>query len=315
MIRRTKRLIVFITLIVVAYIAYLAISLIFLPPVSVLKDRKKSISITVRDWQGNKRPFLVGPKNPWWTPSSQMPDEMKWAVILAEDPNFYHHEGVDVVAIKRAIRYDLEKRRLARGASTITQQVAKNVFLSREKTLSRKLKEIYLAWRMEDELSKGRIVELYLNVVELGPMVYGIGHGSHYYFGKSPSELTPRECSFLAAMLPGPRMAFNPYKHLGKVLKRSDDILSWMRQRGVLTEEEYLQALAEVPNINRLQQKVDTTIVQQEKVFANMSGATVSGEATESDGAKDSPLLPKGGEALPPPPASGENAPVAEPVK
>ena len=197
---RVKKIVIWSGIAVGVWLAYLGISLLFLPSVESLKDRRASMTIRVKDWHGNYRQFVLGPRNRYWTPSASIPAEMKWAVILAEDRNFYRHEGIDVKAIKNAIKYDLEKRSLARGASTITQQVAKNVFLSRQKSINRKVKEIVLAKRMEDELTKGRIVELYLNVIELGPMVYGIGHGSRYYFGKDPSQLTPRECSFLAAM-------------------------------------------------------------------------------------------------------------------
>ncbi|WP_223913331.1 transglycosylase domain-containing protein [Geobacter sp. AOG1] len=263
--------------IILLYAVYIGISIFFLPSVEELKNRRAVMTIQVRDWQGKSHPFVVGPKNRDWTPSGSIPAEMKWAVILAEDANFYKHEGIDVKAIKNAIKYDLEKKRLARGASTITQQVAKNLFLSREKTISRKIKEIILARRMEQELTKGRIVELYLNVVELGPMVHGIGHGARYYFGKSAAELTPRECAFLAAMLPGPRVAYNPYKNLGKVLKRSDMILRLLRGKGVLSEDEYHQALAEIPNVGRMQQKVDKTI-EQEPVFKNLSSGVKEGE-------------------------------------
>jgi len=257
---------------VILYAVYIGISLLFLPSVEPLKNRRTSMTIKVKDWKGEYRPLVVGPKNHNWTPSGSIPSEMKWAVILAEDANFYKHEGIDVKAIKNAIKYDLEKKSFARGASTITQQVAKNLFLSREKTISRKVKEIILARRMEEELTKGRIIELYLNVVELGPMVYGIGHGSRYYFGKHPSALSPRECSFLAAMLPGPRVAYNPYKNLGKVLKRSNMILGLLRRKGVLTEGEYQAALAEPVNIAGMQRKVDESI-KKEDVFENLTGA------------------------------------------
>jgi monofunctional biosynthetic peptidoglycan transglycosylase len=188
---------------------------------------------------------------------------MKWAVIVAEDERFYKHEGIDVKAIKNAIKYDLEKKSFARGASTITQQVAKNLFLSREKTITRKVKEVILAKRMEELLTKGRIIELYLNVVELGPMVYGIGQGAQYYFGKPASALTPRECAFLAAMLPGPRVAYNPYKNLHRVLRRSDMILGLLRKKGVLSEDEYRLALAEEPPVAGLQRKVDESIAKE----------------------------------------------------
>jgi monofunctional biosynthetic peptidoglycan transglycosylase len=254
------------------YVAYIVISVDLLPPVKQLADRRLRMTIEVRDWKGNERPFVLGPKNRYWTPSGQIAPEMKWAVILAEDGNFYRHEGIDVKAIKQAIKHDLEKKSLAKGASTITQQVAKNVYLSREKTISRKLKEVYLAWRMEQELTKGRILELYLNVVELGPMVYGIGHGSRYYFGKSPAELTPRESAFLAAMLPGPRVAYNPYRNLGKVLRRSNMILRNMRAKGVISADEYQAALAQAPNVGGLQRKVDFSL-QQELIQQPQSSA------------------------------------------
>jgi monofunctional biosynthetic peptidoglycan transglycosylase len=267
-----KKIILYLSLVVLIYLVYIGISLALLPPVADLADRKYSTTIQVKDWQGDYHPFVVGPKNRYWTPSSRIPAEMKWAVILAEDANFYKHEGFDVKAIKNAIKYDLEKKSLKRGASTITQQAAKNLFLSREKTITRKLKEIYLAYRMEQELTKGRIIEFYLNVVELGPMVYGIGHGAQYYFGKPVSALTPRECAFLAAMLPGPRIAYNPYKNLGKVLKRSDMILRLLRKNGVLGEAEYQTALAQSPNVGRMQQKVDE-IISTPPVFISPSSA------------------------------------------
>lgn len=267
-----KRIIIFILLAITGYLAYIGISLTFMPPVSDLADKKFTTTIQVKDWQGEYHPFVVGPKNRDWTPSGRIPPEMKWAVILAEDSNFYKHEGFDVKAIKAAIKYDLEKKSLKRGASTITQQTAKNLFLSREKTLTRKLKEIYLAYRMEQELTKGRIIEFYLNVVELGPMVYGIGHGARYYFGKPVSSLTPRECAFLAAMLPGPRLAYNPYKNLGKVLNRSNMILKLLRQKGVLAEGEYQAALAEQPNIAGMQRKVEQSIATP-PVFSSPSSA------------------------------------------
>jgi monofunctional biosynthetic peptidoglycan transglycosylase len=294
--------------VIVIYAGYIGISLMLLPSVSDLADRKLSRTIQVKDWKGKYRPFVVGPKNRYWTPSAAIPAEMKWGVILAEDSNFFKHEGIDVKAIKNAIKYDLEKKSMARGASTITQQVAKNLFLTREKSISRKIKEIILAKRMEQELTKGRIIELYLNVIELGPMVYGIGHGARYYFGKSPSELTPRECAFLAAMLPGPRVAYNPYKKLGKVLKRSDMILRLLRGKGVLSEDEYRQALAEVPNINGMQRKVDESIKKEELVQAPISSAAGKGAPEAVEPKPESPKGPAE-EVKPPEPAKGEAPP------
>lgn len=273
---------------VVLYAVYIGASLFFLPSVDSLKDRKMNMTIRVRDWKGNFHPFTVGPKNRYWTASASIPPEMKWAVILAEDARFYKHEGIDVNAIKNAIRYDLEKKSFARGASTITQQTAKNLFLSREKSLNRKIKEVILAYRMEEKLTKGRILELYLNVVELGPMVYGIGHGARYYFGKPASALTPRECAFLAAMLPGPRVAYNPYRNMGKVVRRSGMILKLMRRKGVLSVGEYRAALAQSPNISGLQRKVDESI-KKEEVFNNISGAVTDDLPLDAPAGADEP--------------------------
>ncbi len=285
---KLKKALLIIVGIICIYVAYIGVSLMFLPSVTELANRRASVTIQVKDWKGDFHPFVVGPKNRYWTPGASIPPEMKWAVIVAEDSRFYRHEGVDVKALKKAIKYDLEKKSFARGASTITQQTAKNLFLSREKTVTRKIKELILAKRMEQELTKGRIIELYLNVVELGPMVYGIGHGSRYYFGKPASQLTPRECAFLAAMLPGPRQAYNPYKNLARVMSRSDMILGLLRNKGVLSEEEYRQALAQAPNIAGLQAKVDEGIAKAEAVQAPMTSASVPrpGEPLPPDGAE-----------------------------
>jgi len=255
------------------YAAWIGIALYRLPSVAGLADGKMSRTIEVKDWQGKHHLFVVGPSNPRWTPSADIPAEMEWAVIVSEDANFYRHEGIDVKAIKDALKYDLEKKRFARGASTITQQTAKNLFLSREKTFTRKIKELYLAKRMEQKLTKGRILELYLNIVELGPMVYGIDHGARYYFNKPASSLTPRECSFLAAMLPGPQKVYNPYRNLERVLKRSDMILGQLRQKGVLSEAEYRKALAESPDIGGMQRKVDRSFAGRvRKLFRDLFG-------------------------------------------
>jgi monofunctional biosynthetic peptidoglycan transglycosylase len=258
---------------IVLYAAWIGVALYRLPGVAGLADPQMNLTIQVKDWQGKLHPFVVGPRNAWWTPLEIIPAEMEWAVVVAEDANFYRHEGIDVSAIKNAIKYDLEKKGFTRGASTITQQTAKNLFLSREKTITRKLEEIYLAKRMERELTKGRIIELYLNIVELGPMVYGIGHGARYYFDKPASALTPRESVFLAAMLPGPRKVYNPYRHMDRVLKRSDMILGQLRREGVLTEAEYRQALAETPDIGGMQRKVDRSFTgKARKFFKNLFG-------------------------------------------
>jgi monofunctional biosynthetic peptidoglycan transglycosylase len=260
---RTSRLLKRITLLAaglaVACAGWIGVSLLFLPSVAPLANSRASLVITVKDWNRKGHPFVLGPRNRNWVPISAVPPSLKKAVIAAEDANFYAHEGVDYEAIREAIKTDLQKGKFVRGGSTITQQVAKNVFLSREKTISRKVKEFVLARRLDDALTKSRILELYLNAVELGPMVYGVGHASRYYFGKTPSDLTVRESAFLASMLPGPRV-YDPYRKLDRVMRRSDRIIKRMFAARMITAEEYRGALAEIPNISGLERKVEKTM-------------------------------------------------------
>ena len=220
-----------------------------LPDVTFLQDRNTTFSIDVRDWEGETHPFKVGPDNPHWVPIENVPVELKYAVISAEDAGFYLHKGVDLLAIREALIYDLQQKRLARGASTIPQQLAKNLFLSRDKSLLRKLRELVLAVRMEKRLSKDRILELYLNVVELGPLVYGFGDGARYHFGKPVERLTPAESAMLAAILPGPRVAFNPETRPERVRQRAARLLGLLGVRNLLSDEEIDVALVELESL------------------------------------------------------------------
>jgi monofunctional biosynthetic peptidoglycan transglycosylase len=239
--------------------AWIGYSILTLPSVAKMASPRASMTITVKDWEKRDHPFVVGPRNPRWTPFGAVPPALKKAVVAAEDGNFYAHEGVDYEAIREAIKADLQKGKFVRGGSTITQQLAKNLFLTREKTIVRKVKELILARRLDDALSKSRILELYLNVVEMGPMVYGVGHASNYYFGKPVSALTVRECAFLASMLPGPKV-YDPYRKMDRVMKRSDRILRRMVAARMITQEEYEAALSEVPNLAGMEKKVEKTM-------------------------------------------------------
>lgn len=285
------------------YLLYLAFSLALLPAVADLKDRRHNLTISIRDWQGKEHSFLLGPGNPRWIPLERIPAAMKWAVVVAEDAGFYQHSGFDLQALRQALEYNLKQKRLARGASTITQQLAKNLYLSRGKTLNRKLKEVYLAYRLEQALSKDRILELYLNLIEVGPMVHGVGEGARFYFGKPASAMTPAECAFLAAMLPGPRLAYNPYRNLAKVDRRAHKILGFMGQRGVLSAAELRLALASRPNIAGLQRKVDQSLVE-------LGGEVPPAAAEPVDEARDALSEEP---SLPPEPAN-QPLPVQEPA-
>jgi membrane carboxypeptidase/penicillin-binding protein len=153
----------------------------------------------------------LSPKNPSWRAIDSLPATVVRAFLVAEDGRFFAHHGFDVDRIGHALAADLDAGRFDRGASTITQQVAKNLWLGGERTVGRKLEEAVLAWRLEQVLDKRRILELYLNLVELGPGVYGIQDASEKYFGKLPDELSADEAAQLAALLPAPRRGMDGF--------------------------------------------------------------------------------------------------------
>jgi len=217
-----------------------------LSDVRFLADPLVSFNINVRGWDGNTAIFAVGPDNPYWIPFKAIPSHLYNAVLSGEDFSFYSHKGVDWFELRESLLRDFRERRFARGASTITQQLAKNLFLSRDKTIKRKVRELVLARRMETALTKDRILELYLNVVELGDMIYGVKAGARHHFGKQPSELSLRESTFLAAMLPGPKV-YDPDRNRDLVMNRSDHLLGVMLKGQMITEDQYLAALVEVP--------------------------------------------------------------------
>lgn len=147
---------------------------------------------------------LTGPGTEHWTPLDKISPFMQVAVLTTEDGSFRRHRGFNHRAIRDALVANLKARRFLRGASTITMQLAKNLFLSREKTLARKLEEIILTDYLEQTWDKDEMLELYLNVIEFGPDVYGITKAAEYYFGRKPEELNLAECMFLASVLPSP---------------------------------------------------------------------------------------------------------------
>jgi monofunctional biosynthetic peptidoglycan transglycosylase len=139
-----------------------------------------------------------------WVPYPAISPALKRAVLVGEDIGFFSHHGFEVEEMKNAVREAIEDKELPRGASTITQQLAKNLWLSPSRNPLRKIEEAILTWQLEKHLTKRRILELYLNVVELGPGVYGAGAGARRWFGKSAAELTDEEAAQLAASLPDP---------------------------------------------------------------------------------------------------------------
>jgi monofunctional glycosyltransferase len=178
-----------------------------------------------------------------WVSFTRVSPYLRRAVLVSEDNSFYEHEGVDVEGMKEALRKDWDRRRITHGGSTITQQLAKNLYLSPSRSPRRKIKEILIAREMERKLTKKRILELYLNVVELGERVYGAEAASWHYFKKNAASLTPREAALLAGSLPNPRV-MNPGDPNAKLRARQRIILSRMRRWGYLVEK---QALAPKP--------------------------------------------------------------------
>jgi len=174
-------------------------------PVSFSALRDSGATCTMRDSWGNTMVIgLDSTTNRDFVVYDSLPVFFEPLLCCAEDASFRTHSGFSVYHIRNSIRADMAEGRFVRGGSTLTMQLAKNLFLGRDKTLSRKLQEVFLTWRLERWLSKNRILELYANVVELGPGVFGFNSAAFYYFDKSFGELSVRETAFLVSILPGP---------------------------------------------------------------------------------------------------------------
>jgi len=171
-----------------------------------------------------------------FVPLSQISPFLIKAVLIAEDDKFYQHEGFDLEGIKVAIEKNLKKRKLKYGGSTISQQLAKNLFLGPKKTIIRKLQEALLTLRIEKTLSKRRILELYLNYAEWGHGIFGIEAASLFYFQKHAKDLTPEESALLASVLPNP-IKYNPTRPTKYITNRAEKILYIMRLRNIIPRE------------------------------------------------------------------------------
>ncbi len=187
---------------------------------------------------------VVGPENEDYRPLDVISPYMVKAVLTTEDARFFSHHGFITREFGPALLRDLKAGSFKYGASSITMQVVKNVFLTRRKTISRKLEELILTWLTEKALSKEHIMEIYLNIIELGPGIYGVGKGARIMFGKDASELTPLEAIYLASVLPSPKKRFKFYCD-GRVPRRWTRyvhyLLKIMHRRGHITDQEYEQ--------------------------------------------------------------------------
>jgi len=187
-----------------------------------------------REWKRQGKKYKVQQR---WVPISQVSPYLIKAVLIAEDDKFWSHEGFDYEAMQKAIEKDIKAKKFKLGGSTISQQLAKNLYLSPSKNPVRKIKEAIVTWRMEKILSKKRILELYLNAAEWGDAgIFGIEAAARHYYGKSASSLTPEESARLASVLPNPRR-YNPLSGSKYVVNRSNLIYSIMIKRGIVVPE------------------------------------------------------------------------------
>ena len=203
--------------------------------------------LEVPDERAKMVEHAFGPGTANWVALTDMTDHLPHAILVCEDGRFYTHNGFDNQAIRNSIRDNLVQGRFVRGASTVSMQLAKNLYLRREKTFSRKLQEAVLTLLLEQNLSKDEIMELYLNVIELGPGIYGVGDASRFYFNTTPARLSPMQAYYLASLLPNPKvMHFGKDGHLAPGwLKLLRHLMTIAQQRHYLTDEELKQALEE----------------------------------------------------------------------
>jgi len=220
-------------------VAAITLTLILLvPDVSRLKEHNPGktafMEYREQEWQRAEKNYTVRQQ---WVPLSRISTYLIAAVVIAEDDKFWGHEGFDFEAIQHALKRDMKEKTLKFGASTISQQLVKNLYLSPEKSLFRKLREAVITWRLEKTLSKRRILELYLNLVEWGDRgIFGIETASRHYYGKSASDLNPYESARLAAILPNPRK-YNPLAESRYIQSRVHFIVSVMEKRGIAGPE------------------------------------------------------------------------------
>ncbi|MBI2058178.1 MAG: monofunctional biosynthetic peptidoglycan transglycosylase [Nitrospirae bacterium] len=224
-----------------------------------------------------------------WVPLRQVSRPARHAVLAAEDAAFYSHEGFDFHEIKEAMERDWKKKKWARGASTISQQLAKNLWLSPRKSIWRKAEEAILTIRLERSLTKDRILELYLNVAEWGPGVFGIEAASKRYLGKSSSDLSAEDGALLAAMLPNP-FRLQPDKNPRGVSKRQEIILQRMRRLRWLPApkpSEEMPAVEEPVAVEppvvdtEAEEEIDAEVEEAEEVPPEIPELGVPGNGTE----------------------------------
>jgi hypothetical protein len=216
-------------------------------PPAILRLRGDFV-FSSQDGSGPHRPIDVSPASPDFIALRDAPPLFVRTLLLSEDAGFYGHRGIDLRELPAALLTNWSRGGAARGASTITQQLAKNLFLSRDKQIGRKLQELAITFLLESALGKNRILEIYLNIIEWGPDLRGLRPAARSYFGREPQALTPAEMAFLVAIIPGPIKYQSSFAHgtPGPGLRSLiDALLAKLRAVDAIGEEEYRQALDE----------------------------------------------------------------------
>ena len=213
-----------------------------LPGVTYLKYKNPKTTALIE--QRKKEARLKGKKleiRQRWISFDIFPKLLKQTVRISEDAAFYQHEGIDYYELKEALKKNWKTGKKARGGSTITQQLAKNLFLSTEKSYYRKLKEFFIAKKLEKHLSKNRIFNLYLNVIELGKGIFGVEAASEHYFNKPVDRLNLVEIVRLVSVIPKP-LRVTPLSNSRYLKWRANLLLDRLKKYGYVTDEQYLQA-------------------------------------------------------------------------
>lgn len=191
------------------------------------------------------RTFSVGSDNPNFRSLDQIPRVLQFAVMFSEDGNFFGHRGFLIDAFRSSLIRNIQAGRFVRGGSTISMQLVKNIYLSRNKTIARKLEEALITWLIERQhlVSKNRMLEIYLNIIEWGPGVFGANEASEFYFGKDVSQLTPNEAIFMASIIPRPKKFYYSFSDSGSLRSKYTGyynlIASKLLRNGIITQEQF----------------------------------------------------------------------------
>ena len=230
----------------------------FSEKVPIISDSSYRPNLTTQVFDRNGKLFmkLHGEENRLRILSSQeIPDIMKHAVVAIEDERFYQHYGIDIIGITRAMLRNIKAGRIVQGASTLTQQLVKNAFLTSEKSFKRKAIEAMMAFQLERKYSKDEIITLYLNEIYFGHGAYGLAAASEVYFGKkNPKDLTVCECAMLAGILKSPT-GYDPIRHAKQNKERRGLVLAKMVELGFITPAQYEEAKVEEPALQKIKEE------------------------------------------------------------